>query len=87
MSIITLFIVVLVGIGAGVYYHYIIDSGTVGGIWLAVIVGVIGGVLGFFYISGIIKWLVINNPLNIDFVAVLVGSFLFLWILSKISPR
>jgi|GEM_PF-1824297 len=87
--VLSLAIVFLFGIAMGVvfwYYNYAFNSKeTLFGVWGSIGVGVLGAAIGFFYLSSIVNWLVIN-PLNVNFVAAFFGAIILLWIGLKVNP-
>ncbi len=83
---IPILIQMLVGAIAGFYYVRIIKRPVFGNLWGAIIVGVIGSVLGGFFLDKIMPYL-INNPLSVDFVACFLGSFFIIWIFSKMAHQ
>ncbi len=77
---------IIVGGIAGFYYVRIIKRPVFGNLWGSIIVGVIGSVLGGFFLDRIIGFLV-QNPLTVDFVATFFGAFLLIWLFSKLAHQ
>ncbi len=84
MFIIGILIQIAVGIAAGYFYIKVVKRPVLGNFWGAAIVGIIGGVLGGFSLKYITYFLVLN-PLAVDFVATLAGSFFLIWLFSKLA--
>ncbi len=82
----TIPIQMIVGALAGIYYIKVMKKPIFGNFWGAVIFGVIGGILGGFFLglTNITK-LLSNNTLSVDFIATLFGAFALLWLFSKIA--
>jgi len=74
----------LVGALAGFYFVKVIKRPVLGNIWGAIIVGVIGSVLGGFFLDTIIKYMV-NSFFAVNFVAALFGGFFLIWVFSKLT--
>lgn len=74
----------VVGILAGIYFIRIIKRPVFGHLWGAIVFGIIGSVLGGFFLDSVIVFLV-NNFLTVNFVASLTGAFFLIWIISKIT--
>ncbi len=81
-------ILIQLGVGAlaGFLYVKVLKKPVFGQLWGALIVGVIGGVLGGFFLNNVTKFLVLN-PLTVDFIATLVGAYILLWLLSKLHHQ
>jgi uncharacterized membrane protein YeaQ/YmgE (transglycosylase-associated protein family) len=80
-------IIVIVGALAGLYYVKVIKKPVFGHLWGAIIVGVIGSVLGGYFLDFIIKFMVNNTLFSVDFVATFFGAFLLIWIFSKLAHQ
>ncbi len=82
----SLLIQMVVGALAGLYYLKVIKKPMFGQFWGAVVFGVLGGILGGFFLGSLeITQFLVKNSLNVDFVATLVGAFALLWLFSKIA--
>lgn len=53
--------------------------------WGAIGVAILGGIIGFYYLTGVVNYLVIGT--NINFVAVLLGASIALWVATKVNPE
>ncbi|MFN4245789.1 MAG: hypothetical protein ACK4F9_06570 [Brevinematia bacterium] len=53
--------------------------------WGGIIVGILGGMVGFYYLTSIVNYLVIGT--NINFIAILLGASIALWIATRINPE
>jgi len=84
VKLISISIQMLVGVLAGIYFVRFIKKPVFGHIWGAVVVGIIGSVLGGFFLDRIVE-IMVNNNLTVNFVACLVGAFFFIWLVSKIT--
>lgn len=78
-------ILIQIGVGAlaGFLYLKLLKKPVFGNLWGALIVGVIGGVLGGFFLNGITQFLILN-PLTVNFIATLLGAYVLLWVFSKL---
>jgi uncharacterized membrane protein YeaQ/YmgE (transglycosylase-associated protein family) len=91
MPLVTLLIQMIVGALAGIFYLKVMKKPMFGQFWGAIIFGVIGGILGAYFLGTIninnqsITQSLIKNPLSVDFLATIFGSFALLWLFSKIS--
>ncbi len=85
-NLISLFVVIAISALIGILFHFLYKRRIFGGIYLAIIVSVVGGILGFYYFGTIINWLVINQ-FNINFISVIIGSILLLWVAAKVTPQ
>jgi|YNPMSStandDraft_1061717.scaffolds.fasta_scaffold53287_2 uncharacterized membrane protein YeaQ/YmgE (transglycosylase-associated protein family) len=83
-KIISIIIQCCVGIAAGIYFVKVVKKSVFGHIWGAIVLGIIGSVLGGFFLDSIIVFLT-NNMLTVNFVACLVGAFFLIWLVSKIT--
>ncbi len=77
---------IAVGFIAGFFYVRIMKKPVFGNLWGAVAVGIPGSVLGGFFLDRIFGFLVLN-PLTVDFVATFFGSFLLIWLFSKLAHQ
>ncbi|MGC8765277.1 MAG: hypothetical protein ACP5QT_05260 [Brevinematia bacterium] len=84
IKVLSISIQVLVGIVSGVYFVKVVKKPVFGHIWGAMVVGIIGSVLGGFFLDKIIEFMV-NNILTVNFVACFIGAFFFIWLISKIT--
>lgn len=84
MKLVSIAIQVLVGIVSAFYFIKIIKKPVFGNLWGAIVVGIIGSVLGGFFLNKFIDILV-NNGLTVNFVACFIGAFFFIWLVSKIT--
>ncbi|MCX7821249.1 MAG: CPP1-like family protein [Brevinematales bacterium] len=84
MKLVSISIQVLVGVVAAFYFIKIIKKPVFGNLWGAIVVGIIGSVLGGFFLNKIID-VMVNNGLTVNFVACFIGSFFFIWLVSKIT--
>ncbi|MGC8766909.1 MAG: hypothetical protein ACP5QP_04345 [Brevinematia bacterium] len=79
---ISLIIVILVSAGIGVLFNFFVSSKynyeVIMGYLGAAVFGVIGGILGFYYLTPVINYLVFGT--NINFVAVIIGALLIVWV-------
>ena len=82
-------ILIQIGVGAltGLFYLKLLKKPVIGNLWGALIIGVIGGVLGGFFFGTLTKitYFLTTNVLSVDFIATLAGSFLLLWFASKLA--
>lgn len=83
---IPILIQIALGAIAGWYYIKIMKRSVFGNLWGAIVVGIIGSVLGCIALDGIFTYL-INNPLTVNFVAAFFGAFLLIWIFSKLAHQ
>ncbi|MGL4677157.1 MAG: hypothetical protein ACRCWI_05775 [Brevinema sp.] len=93
-------ILIVVGIIESYIYIKLDNKDFFGGFKAGMIVGIIGGILGSFIFDLIfklpifqflldipyIKYLLVN-PFNINFIAVILGAWMFLWIYEYISEH
>ncbi len=86
-EIVTLLIQILIGVGVGFYFTKVLKKSV--HIWVAVVVSVIGSVLGSFFLHKLIVHLgsLITNPLSVDFVSATIGAVILIWIFSKLARR
>ncbi len=83
-KLISISIQIIVGLVSAFYFIKIIKKPVFGGMWGAIVVGVIGSVLGGFFLNKVIDFMV-NNMFTVNFVACFVGAFFFIWLVSKIT--
>lgn len=77
---------IAVGALAGFLYVKVLKKPVFGGIWGALIIGVVGSVLGGFFLNRITNILILN-PLTVDFIATLAGAYVLLWVLGKLAHQ
>ena len=75
---------IICGALAGFYFVKLIKRPVLGDLWGAIIVGVIGSVLGGFFLDKIFVFLV-DNFFTVDFIATFFGAFLLIWLYSKLA--
>ena len=79
-----------VGVISGLFFNKLLKKKTFGDIWGAMIVGVLGSVLGGLVLDKIILFLLevlAKNPLDLNFIGAFIGAFVLVWLLSKISEK
>lgn len=94
-----LFITTASGCLVGWFIYQVLKKHTLGELWGAIIVGVIGAFIGHYLLAGPIKvvgdfiadyvikkFLVNCFETEINLLAILTGAFLLVWVLSKVSP-
>lgn len=84
-AIVKILILVSVGGLAGLFYVKVLKKPVLGHLWVGIIIGIIGGVLGEFFLDKII--LVLTKTLDINFIATLTGAFFLVWLFSKVSVQ
>lgn len=81
-------IVILVSAGFGVLWNFLLERFYYKSVLLryigAVMVSILGGIIGFYYLNTIVNWLVIGT--NVNFVAVLLGASIALWVATIVNP-
>lgn len=77
-----LFYLVIGGLTA-LYFRYGLKKKFFGNFLLAFVCGVVGAVIGSFFLNSIFKYL-IEHPLGINSLATIFGAFLFVWIYSLV---
>ncbi|OHD53673.1 MAG: hypothetical protein A2Y33_07060 [Spirochaetes bacterium GWF1_51_8] len=85
-------ILIMVAVGAlcGIYYVKVLKKPMIGHLAGGIIIGVIGSVLGGFFLGmlePVFKWLISNPPLNVNFIATFAGALLLVWVFSRISHQ
>lgn len=83
--------IILVAVGAftGFFYVKVLKKQVLGNVWGAIIIGIVGGVLGGFLLSKVFPQLIflMDNKLNVDFIATITGALLLVWIFHKITKH
>ncbi len=83
--------IVLLGVGAltGLFVVKVLKKPILGNVWGGVVIGIIGSVLGGFFLDRIIMMLkfLLTNKINVNFVASTLGALIVLWIFYKISKQ
>lgn len=86
LQLISLTVKILVGVLSGFVFVKIMKKRMVGHLWGAIIVGVVGSILGSFMDPVIVKLgFLITNDLHVNFVAAFIGAFLLIWIFAKLG--
>lgn len=84
----SLVIVMAVSAVFGVIWNFVLERFYYKSVLLryigAAMVAILGGIIGFYYLTTIVNWLVIGT--NINFIAVLLGASIALWIATKVNP-
>ncbi len=86
MTIKSFLVLVVLGGVAGAYAVYVLKMKILGKVWGAVVAGIAGAIIGFSYLRWLTRALT-QNPLDVDVVAALIGAFLLIWILHRLSPH
>lgn len=85
-TILKILILVSVGALAGFFFVKVLKKPVLGHMWAGIVIGIIGGVLGGFFLDQIILFLA-KNSIDVNFVASLVGAFSLVWVFSKVSVQ
>jgi uncharacterized membrane protein YeaQ/YmgE (transglycosylase-associated protein family) len=73
-----------IGIGIGAFYYYVLKKHTLGEIWGAAIVGIIGAVLGGHLLDKLLKYL--QNVGNVNIGSAIIGSIILISLFVSVSP-
>ncbi len=84
-TLIKILILVALGAAAGFFYVKVLKKPVLGHLWVGVVIGIIGGVLGGFFLDWIIVQL--TGLFDVNFVASLLGAFGLVWVFSKVSVQ
>jgi len=86
-EIVTLLLQILVGVVVGFYFTKVLKKSV--NIWVAVVVSIIGSVLGAFFLHKLIIHLdfLITNVLSVDFLSATLGAGILMWIFAKLAHR
>jgi len=88
LQIISLLVKILVGVGSGFFVVKVLKKEIIGHLWGAIIIGVIGSILGSFIDPIIAKMgFLITNDLNVNFVAAFLGAFVLIWVFTKLGHQ
>lgn len=82
--IISTLIYFVIGIGVGAFFYYVLKRHSLGEIWGAAIVGIIGAVLGGHLLDKLLKLL--DGIGNVNIGAALIGSVILVWLFIMVSP-
>ncbi len=82
--VISIAIYLVIGVAIGAFFYYILKKHTLGEIWGASIVGVIGAVLGGKLLDKLLTWLANIGYVNIG--AALIGAIILVWLFILVSP-
>ncbi len=85
-TLIKILILVSVGALAGFVFVKVLKKPVLGHMWAGIVIGIIGGVLGGFFLDQIILFLA-QNKIDVNFVASLTGAFGLVWVFSKVSVQ
>lgn len=77
---------IFIGLISSVYFYFILKKRFLGNFWLGWLIGVIGAVLGAFFLNEIVKYLV-KFPFGINSVATLIGSIFLLWLYTVVTKN
>lgn len=80
------FIYLAIGALSGIIFYFIMGREFLAKIYGSVIAGVIGGILGGNFLGNYVKIIedFFNNK-KVDFMAAVIGSIIFIWILKIVS--
>lgn len=80
---------IAVGALFGIFYVKVLKKPVLGNLWGGIIIGIVGGVLVGNLLTKLIPHLrfLIDNELNVDFVATFIGAFLLIWVFHKITKH
>jgi len=69
----------------GWFVYSILKKHTLGNLWGAIIVGIIGAYIGHFSLKPLMEWITdLFDQVNVIYA--IVGAFSVVWILTKVSP-
>ncbi len=83
-QIISIAIYFAIGIGVGCFFYFVLKRYTLGEVWGASIVGIIGAVLGGHIIDKILEAL--KSVQNVNIGAAILGAALLVWVFVLVSP-
>lgn len=75
---------VAVGLLASIFIYFILRRSVLGKFWAALIIGIIGSVIGAFLLDDIFKKL--TDVYNINLLAAAFFSCLLIWFYSMVAP-
>ena len=75
---------IFIGLFSAFYFYFLLKKRFLGNFWLGWLIGVIGAVLGAFFLNGVVKFL-IQFPLGINSIATLAGSITLLWLYTLVT--
>lgn len=82
-----LLIVILVSAATGVIFNFVVErklfTKVVMGYIGAVIFGVLGGILGFYYLTPVVNFLALGT--NINFISIILGALIVVWVGLKVN--
>lgn len=89
ITLVKMLILFAVGALAGLFVVKVMKKPILGNVWGGVVIGIIGSVLGGFFLDPLIMLLsfLLTNKLNVNFVASTLGALIVLWIFYKISKQ
>jgi len=74
----------LVGFLCAVFVYFILNRKILGRFWAAIVMGIIGSILGGFLLDDIFKKL--TDIYNVNILAALFLSFILIWLYSIVAP-
>lgn len=82
-------VLIAVGALAGLFVVKVMKKPILGNVWGGIVIGILGSVLGGFFLDRLIMMLkfLLTNPINVNFVASTIGALVVLWIFYKISKQ
>ncbi|QJR21730.1 hypothetical protein BREVNS_0980 [Brevinematales bacterium NS] len=75
---------IFIGFAVAFFYVRILKRRFLGMLWGATVVGIIGSVLGGFFLNDIFAWMV-NNITTVNYVATISGALFLIWGFSKMT--
>lgn len=84
VKILAIGIQIFIGFAVAFFYVRILKRRFLGGLWGATVVGVIGSVLGGFFLNDVFIWMV-NNITTVNYVATISGALFLIWGFSRMT--
>jgi|YNPMSStandDraft_2_1061718.scaffolds.fasta_scaffold01085_10 uncharacterized membrane protein YeaQ/YmgE (transglycosylase-associated protein family) len=75
---------IFIGFVVAFLYVKVMKKRFLGMLWGATVVGVIGSVLGGFFLNDIFQWMV-NNITTVNYVATFTGAWFLIWGFAKMT--
>ncbi len=84
IKILAIGIQILIGFLVAFWFVRIMKRRFLGGLWGATVVGIIGSVLGGFFLNDVFVWMV-NNITTVNYVATFTGAAFLIWGFSRMT--
>jgi len=84
IKILAMAIQVFIGFAVAFFYVRILKRRFLGKLWGATVVGIIGSVLGGFFLNDIFVWMV-KNMTTVNYAATISGALFLIWGFSRMT--